>query len=222
MGHDIDLLLEGSFESYDLKEKLLLQRDKTSFLNKIAEKKPFVTKENIAIEFHRFVGHFGEYKTLTNLFFELKTDLNGISILSRENQLILQLIQRFYSHFSVRFSDILLCIDLVNSDLDFDYIKNTSEKNDLKYPLEIFLNFLVENYSPYITNDFIKTDTRNPKLYPKYSDNLYRYKKIFTIKLYLKKIFSALMRHDLFALKKLLYIPIVFISTEFKYFKKVK
>ena len=130
MGHDIDLLLDYAITD-TLKESLNLRDDQTSFLNRIAGKEPFISEDNIPIEFHRYIGHFGEYKELTKIFIHNSVSKNGIRILSMEDQLVLQVIQRLYSHFSIRLSDILLCIKILNSEIDLSYVKHITQKNRL-------------------------------------------------------------------------------------------
>ncbi len=216
MGHDIDLLLDYAITD-TLKESLNLRDDQTSFLNRIAGKEPFISEDNIPIEFHRYIGHFGEYKELTKIFIHNSVSKNGIRILSMEDQLVLQVIQRLYSHFSIRLSDILLCIKILNSEIDLSYVKHITQKNRLYSSLKIFLNFIERNYGEYVSNqDISPILTSKNSVMPTRSGHIYTYNKLFAINLYIKKLFYALIQLDLFALRKIIFLPLVFLATEYK------
>tara|TARA_Y100001970_G_C14124281_1_gene798054 strand:- start:82 stop:1071 length:990 start_codon:yes stop_codon:yes gene_type:complete len=216
MGHDIDLLLDDVITD-KLKTSLNLKDDETSFLNEIAEKKPFILEDNTPIEFHRYIGHFGEYKELTRIFIENSVSRNGIRVLRREDQLILQVIQRLYSHFSIRFSDILLSIKILNSEIDLSYVRETTQKNNLYSSLVIFVNFINRNYGEYISNrDISLIVSSHNSVMPKRSGHIYKYSKLFAINLYIKQLFYALIHLDLFTLKKIVYLPFIFFVSEYK------
>jgi hypothetical protein len=221
MGHDIDLLIPDLKGQQLLKEKFSLIEDETSLLNHLSEKSAYLINKNIPIEMHRKIGHFGEYNDLTGIFFENIIIHNDLPILSRENQLILQVIQRFYGHMSIRLSDIILMIDLINQKLDEVYIKEIAEENNLLEPFSMLLNFLEEYFPNQITNhNLYDIAIGSSKRLTLNHDITYRISKKLVVSLYLKKI-----KHDFFycnwqSLKKLVFIPILFIYIEARNFLK--
>ena len=114
-------------------------------------------------------------------------------------------------------SDILLSIKILNSEIDLSYVRETSQKNNLYSSLVIFVNFVNRNYGEYISNrDISLIVSSHNSVMPKRSGHIYKYSKLFVINLYIKKLFYALIHLDLFTLKKIVYLPFIFLVSEYK------
>ena len=119
MGNDIDLFINiDTKERKDLIKHFELAADETSFLNIISGKHAYLYKDQIPLETHQYAGHFGEFKALTQEFYGGLILENGVYQLSDEFKFINQIIQRFFGHFSIRLSDIIYSINLLNKGID--------------------------------------------------------------------------------------------------------
>lgn len=222
MGHDVDLFLDARGGTLkDFIHHFQLKKDKTSFLNKVAGKRPYLFNNTIPLEIHRFVGHFGEFKQLTKSYYNNLVLEKGVNQLCNEHKLLNQIVQRFYGHFTIRLSDIVYTINLLNKGVNLGVIKAEASRYGLKKALDEYLGFIFSNFESHIkSNDY--SEYKNKKFgYIYLSKEMFVIEKFFVLKLFVIKSLSDLTNFRVFSLTRLAMAPLVLIAIIFRrIFKK--
>ena len=215
MGNDIDLfILASRSEISDMEVFFDLKKDDTSVLNMIAGKTPYMYDNSIPIEMHHYSGHFGEFKKLTNEFYSNLVVENNVNQLGYEDRLINQIMQRFYGHFTIRLSDIIYTIKILNKGLDFDALLIKSKEYGIYEALYSYLGFINYNFDQFIDNKKIINRFKNIEISKVIYDDelLFKIDKRFVIKLYFLKFFSDVKNIRIYSLLKISSSPFVLIS----------
>ena len=210
MGHDVDLFIDIKGNSLkDFICNFKLTRDKSSFLNKVAGKCPYLSDYGIPVETHRFAGHFGEFKQLTQSFYDNLVVERGINQLCDEHKLLNQIVQRFYGHFTIRLSDIIHSINLLNKGVNLSFVEEEADKYGVTKALYEYLAFIFSNFERYIkSNSYLKFKKKKSK-YIFFSRDVFVISKGFVLRLFLLKSLSDLMHFRIFALTRSLTAPLV-------------
>ena len=210
MGNDIDLFIDIESSSLeDFVTHFELKPDETSFLNIISGKKPYLYNNEIPLETHKYAGHFGEFKSLTIEFYDNLVYQNEVLQLQDEFKFINQIIQRFYGHFSIRISDIIYSINLLNNGLDLDFIKTKSYQYGLKPALDEYLNFIFKNFNKYITKEYDYINSSSKSIRIVFSTDHFIVSKRFAIWLYFNKLVTDLWHLRIYSAMKMLSTPFV-------------
>jgi len=213
MGHDVDLFIDAKGDRLkDFIHHFQLTKDKTGFLNRVAGKHPYLFNKTIPLETHRFAGHFGELKQLTQSFYDnLIVDM-GVNQLCDEHKLLNQVVQRFYGHFTIRLSDIVYTVNLLNKGINLSAIEAEASRYGLKKALHEYLGFIFSNFGGYIkSNDY--SDYENKKFgYIHLSKDMFVIDKSFALKLFVIKSLSDLTHFRVFSLTRLATAPLVLIA----------
>ncbi len=213
MGHDIDLFidikgdkLKGFVQHFQLTE------DESSFLNKVAGKHPYLFNNTIPLETHRFAGHFGEFKQLTKAYYDNLVIERGVNQLCDEHKLLNQIVQRFYGHFTIRLSDIIYTITLLNKGIDLGAVDVEASRYGIKKALHEYLGFIFSNFGDYIkSNDY--SNYENKKFgYIHLSKDMFVIDKNFALRLFAIKSLSDLTHFRVFSLTRLATAPLVLIA----------
>ena len=215
MGNDIDLfILASRSEISDMEVSFDLKKDDTSILNMIAGKTPYLYDNSISIEMHHYSGHFGEFKMLTKEFYRNLVVENNVKQLSYEDRLINQIVQRFYGHFTIRLSDIIYTIKILNKGISADDLIRKSRKYGIYPALRLYLGFIIYNFDQFIDNkNIIKRFKNIESAKVIYDDELlFKIEKRFAIKLYFLKFFSDIKNIRIYSLLKISTLPFVLIS----------
>ena len=221
MGHDIDLLVFDYSNRIDLaiSKAFKVTKDKNSFTNRVASKVGydiFGSKTSLEIH-HGKMGHVGEHhkypKILATRLIKSSSSSSEVMIPSNEDQLIIAVLQRMYSHFHFRLSDILHIVDILKCDLDWHYIETTCKQNGIYTGLKNLLGFIYYKYKQLTNEELIEKEViiRN-KVHDfdlQFDGNYYRISLLVIIKLYVKKILNDLYRRDFVSLFHLSSIPIL-------------
>lgn len=213
MGHDVDLFIDDKGEKLkDFIRHFQLVKDKTSFLNKVAGKRPYLFNNTIPVEIHRFAGHFGEFKQLTKSYYDNLVFEKGVNQLCNEHKLLNQIVQRFYGHFTIRLSDIIYTIKLLNKGVDLSAVEAEASRYGIKKALHEYLGFIFSNFGGYIkSNDY--SDYENKKFdYIYLSKDMFVIDKSFALKLFVAKFLSDLTHFRIFSLTRLATAPLVLIA----------
>jgi len=213
MGHDVDLFVDAKGDILkDFIHHFKLAKDKTSFLNKVAGKRPYLFNNTIPVETHRFAGHFGEFKQLTKSYYDNLVFEKGVNQLCDEHKLLNQVVQRFYGHFTIRLSDIVYTINLLNKGIDLIAIEAEASRYGLKKALHEYLGFIFSNFGDYIkSNDY--SDYENKKFgYIHLSKDMFVISKNFALKLFVIKSLSDLTHFRVFSLTRLATAPLVLMA----------
>jgi hypothetical protein len=157
MGHDIDLwtLERASSFDADLCREFGAIPARRGVFDRIAGKRGYELPGCPApVEIHHeAIGHLGEHRRYLRLVIERRrwreVDGVAVSVPSPEDQLIVQALQRLFSHFSIRISDVLLTVSLVRDvELDWDYARSTSRRFGLSEALSIWLGLVSDLCDP--------------------------------------------------------------------------
>jgi hypothetical protein len=153
MGHDVDLFVMGNSKTVDkcLRSELTMCESKSSLLNFFSQKTAFLVDGYTSpLEIHhRLIGHLGEHAEFPKSLIRnrCRPEIDGVAtyIPSREDQLILQVIQRIYGHRFMRLSDIIVSSKLIyKASLDWDYIINTTQSIGIYEGLCYYLRYINE------------------------------------------------------------------------------
>jgi hypothetical protein len=163
---------------------------------------------------HHYSGHFGEFKKLTNEFYSNLVVENNVNQLGYEDRLINQIMQRFYGHFTIRLSDIIYTIKILNKGLDFDALLIKSKEYGIYEALYSYLGFINYNFDQFIDNKKIINRFKNIEISKVIYDDelLFKIDKRFVIKLYFLKFFSDVKNIRIYSLLKISSSPFVLIS----------
>lgn len=156
MGHDIDLLLgeEASTADLLLIGQLGLKPGHNSLTNKVAGKTGYDTElADTPLEIHHGrLGHVGEHKNYLNILFKNVTssqiqlsDNKSVTttIPSLNDQLLLCLLQRVYSHLYFRISDIVLGVKLLeNPAINWESVLKTADSIGVSEGLRQYVSIL--------------------------------------------------------------------------------
>ena len=217
MGHDVDLFIDIKGEKLlDFIHNFQLEEDKSSFLNRIAGKRPYLFDGGIPVETHRFAGHFGEFKHLTQTFYNNLIVDRGVNQLCDEHKLLNQIIQRFYGHFTIRLSDIIFSINLLNKGVDLISIEKEASKYGLNGALYEYLGFIFGNFEHYIQSNDYSDFKRIKSKYIYFSRDMFFVNKGFALKLFILKSLSDLMNFRVFSLTRLSTVPFVLTAMVFR------
>lgn len=136
MGHDIDLCVqEGpAFDTAVIGELGATPARRGTF-DRISGKRGYTLAGSASpLEIHRGgFGHLGEHRTFLRRVM-LRREICmmegvDVSVPSKEDQLLIQTLQRMFSHFSVRVSDAMLAAQLIDDPaLDWDYVDRSARE----------------------------------------------------------------------------------------------
>lgn len=137
MGHDIDLFVVDRTRRSDalLMEQLGAVQDRNSLTNSVAGKRAWVVPGvPLPVEIHHGrLGHVGEHAAFAESMARNRREIvvGGIRtwVPSREDQLIVQVLQRMYSHLHLRVSDVALSIHTVReAAFDWDHVAASARR----------------------------------------------------------------------------------------------
>lgn len=231
MGHDIDLLiLSGPTYISETLNDLGISKGRDSLVNHFSGKRSFIIRDCLSpLEVHRGrLGHFGEYKDLAVMFVKnrKKIKVDGIStfVLSLEDQLILAVLQRIYSHRYLRISDIVHVVSLVkNNKINWDYVFDLSKKNGITQGLIDLIGVINKKYSDIIGGNLVKErysfnfldKSTDKKLY--FKDNFYYFLTFSVVgKDYIKKIIFDFNIHNWKSLTRLACVPFLILAVSLR------
>lgn len=151
MGEDIDLLVMDQIDIADsvLTERLGAKPFKRSILNRIGGKTQYSIDgypSDLEIHHGRLspMGDQIEYPSF--LMRNRKTIRIGneqLFVPSREDQFIVQVLQRVYGRFNIRISEIIYAINAIYIEtFDWDYIFKTAKSIGIFYGLRFYLNYI--------------------------------------------------------------------------------
>lgn len=155
MGGDVDVVVPDGSRRIDilLKRELGAGPLPGSLLNRLSTESAFTLGPSLpSIEVHYGrIGLMGEHHFYTTLLFKNRrtASLDGVDIpvLSPEDYLLTQTIQRLYCRFYFRISDFVYPIKLLlNESLDWDYIMKTAALIGLSDGLGMYLSYLNKIY----------------------------------------------------------------------------
>ena len=214
MGNDIDLFINTSKKNKsDFINFFNLKKDSSSLLNRLAGKSAFVYQNSIPIEIHYNVGHFGEFKQLTVEFYRNLAHERNVQQLSNEDKIINQIVQRFYGHFTIRLSDILYTIKILNKGVDYDEIICKSLEYGILDASKSYLGFIIHNFRNFVDSESIKKFGNLDNCKFIYEGKLvFHIDKKYVTKFYFLKFYSDLKNFRLFSMCKIILSPIIFIS----------
>jgi len=154
MGDDIDIMVLKNYSA--IKSKLiddfsLIEKQQT-ILNRLARKCMLIdSAKGIEIELHNArLGRFGEFKLPHSIINLCKKEDGGIYVPSDELQLIINIIQRLYTRFYIRVSEILFLKLNLSSDFNWKLTKDIAEKFGIRKGMDFYLKV--------INSLFISTD----------------------------------------------------------------
>lgn len=149
MGHDVDLLTEGSAIDCDFAAELGAVSESGSLSNAVAGKRSYsIPGAGSPLEVHGGrLGQVGEHVELARLVLDRGTDRAvGPLILrgpSREDGLLIQVVQRMYCHFSLRLSDIVHARNLLTGEeLDWNRIEKDARQAGILEGVRTHLSIL--------------------------------------------------------------------------------
>ncbi len=169
MGHDVDLFVSDYSAKADaiIIKSFAAVPDKWSLCHWIAGKSGYETKEYPSpIEIHHGrIGLVGEHNIYPTLLMQnrKKITVNDITtfIPFREDQLIIQVIQRIYGHLHIRLSDVVHTVDLIREDgLGWDYIVRTSKQIGIFGGLRFYLTYINQIYKRLFANDLLSREVQ--------------------------------------------------------------
>lgn len=148
MGHDVDLLLIDSSPAAisTIASALKAQPGPDSFCQRLAHKKAFIVPGYhgpLEVQQGR-LGHVGEHEILPELVWSRRCNAFEVgvpvSVPSREDALMIQVVQRIFGHRHLRLSDMLRTASLLNEPIDWKYMQETSKRIGIITALSDYLS----------------------------------------------------------------------------------
>ena len=155
MGHDVDLFVMDRSRHVDglLRERLGAAPGAGSLVHRLAGKLAYVVPGySSPVEVHHGrLGLLGEHATYPAMLVRRRQPLEveGVRtwIPSREDQLIVQALQRIYAHLSLRLSDVLYTVSIIRlPGFDWDYVVATARRIGIVDGLSCYLRYVEEVY----------------------------------------------------------------------------
>jgi hypothetical protein len=223
-GHDLDLfvltkstkvdaLLVETFKAAPLKRSFRNRLD-GSVCYKIPE-----YKSPLDIH-HRRLGNLGEHSSLLETIF--KNSKETITIVgkflapSREDQMILQAMQRVYGRRYIRLSDIIFAISLMRrGDLDWDYLIKSAKQLGIFHGLCCYLAYVDQIHSEVFRGNLLSSELKRVLILDgwgriEFKDRYYTFPNLRVASwLYSKRLQSALGSGDFGAAGRLCMTPFV-------------
>lgn len=169
MGHDVDVFVLDRRARVDalVRRALGAVPERTSLMNRVAGKRAYLIPGHpVPAEVHAGrLGHAGEHVAFAALVARNRREIavGGVRtwIPSREDQLIIQVLQRMYAHLSLRVSDVLLTVDTVREPgLDWDYVTGTARRIGVIEGLACHLAYVREAHLRSTGTDLGSPDVR--------------------------------------------------------------
>jgi hypothetical protein len=147
MGHDIDLcVLESAAFDTAVMGELGATPARRGTFDRVSGKRGYTLPGSASpLEIHHGgFGHLGEHRAFLRRVLARRqicvTEGVDVSVPSKEDQLLIQTLQRMFSHFSVRVSDAMLAAQLIDDgDLDWDYVNRTAREFGFSAALSIWI-----------------------------------------------------------------------------------
>lgn len=155
MGHDIDLFVADTSRRIDagVQELFRAVPAVNSWTNIVAGKTAYRIADVGDLEIHHGrMGHVGEHvglaqEAMARRQWEPLSDFS-IPVPSREDQLVIQALQRIYGHFSIRVSDLLHTVMLVQlSQFDWERAVDVAQRHGLWSGLQCYCSYVARIYS---------------------------------------------------------------------------
>lgn len=232
MGGDIDLLIMDKTNKLDriIVDKLGAVELPNTFFNRIAGKNDYkIEQYPTHLEIHHGrMGYVGEYARYPIAILERckKLDCNGLDIIvpSNEDVFLIQVLQRMYSHFRIRISDVVRSVDLLsNHDLDWKYILKVAKSmgvynglcHYLAYVNHIHNDVFDQNIMPEEISNIFQCVNGDSVVF---SNCYFRYPLVRVCGvIFLKKITSDICSGDLGSVGRLLLFPSIAALTVAKF-----
>ena len=169
MGHDVDLFVLDRSQEVDVLIDNVLSASalKGSLCHKLAGKQGYEIRGYPSpIEIHHGrLGHVGEHTIYPEMLVRnrRRITMDGIAtfVPSPEDQLIMQVMQRMYSHLCIRLSDFIHSVLVIRQgDLDWDYIVGTTEQIGIFDGLRCYLQYVNQIYNELFGRDIIPPERR--------------------------------------------------------------
>ena len=167
MGHDVDLfVLDGSAKADVLiTSSFRTSISKESLSHKLAGKQGYeIDGYPSPVEIHHGrLGHVGEHNLYPQVLMRNRQQVtvDGITtfIASREDQLIVQAMQRIYSHLYIRLSDVVHTVSAIRrGDLDWDYVVGTAKRIGIFDGLSCYVSYVNQIYSRLFQTDVVSPE----------------------------------------------------------------
>lgn len=155
MGHDIDLFVLDRSKRVDsmISEALGAYPAEGSALHRLSGKMTYNIDGHLSpIEIHHGrMGHIGEEARYGKILMRnrINVSIGGVAtfIPRPEDQLILQVLETVYNHFSIRLSDVIYAIKVVSAHpLNWDYIVKTANQIGISNGLSCYLSYVNQIY----------------------------------------------------------------------------
>ena len=201
MGHDVDLLVLDRAGDADqiIAGRIRMHPASSSLVNKVAGKTDYaVVGYPSPLEIHHGrLGQVGEHGAYAESLLQQRRAINMSSITTyvprREDEVIIQVLQRVYAHRSMRLSNVIGVIQAIRESLDWDYVISTTQE------LGVFegLRFLIGNLNR-LCLELLGEDTLDPPVARllgagtsrsmKLQDGRYHFSRSAVIGLYARKL----------------------------------
>ena len=155
MGHDVDLFVLDRSRRVDqlLRQRIGAVPGAGSLVHRVAGKLTYVVPGYVSpVEVHHGrLGLLGEHAAYPALLARRRQPLDVDSVRtwipSREDQLVVQVLQRIYAHLSLRLSDVLHTVVIVrHPTFDWDYAVATARRIGILHGLCCYLGYVGEVY----------------------------------------------------------------------------
>lgn len=169
MGEDADLLVLDRSSMVDLViiNSLRASVSKGSLSHKLAGKQGYeIHGYSSPLEIHHGrLGHVGEHslypKILTRNRQRIRLDGITTFIPSPEDQLIIQVLQRIYSHLCIRLSDVIHAVSLIRrEDLKWDYVLAITRRVGIFEGLCCYLSYITQIHKELFGTDAVPPEWR--------------------------------------------------------------
>ena len=222
MGHDIDILLP----SFDIEKQLInalnLKKDSNSFTNLIASKcSYYIENSNTQIETHHCrMGHLGEHvlfpSEILKKYSQKEIEHYKYPVPNNEDLILIQVLQRIFSHRFIRVSDLLFSFKLLKeTGIDWDTVLSTSEKIGVLKGLVFYISTVKSFGSKYgldlNVSDVFNTGTLLSKT--GFSKSFYFIPTKSIVTSYQCKVIRDIKKRDFQSLARFILIPFLFVIT---------
>ena len=201
MGHDVDLLVLDHAGDADqiIAGRIRMHPASSSLVNKVAGKTDYaVDGYPSPLEIHHGrLGQVGEHRAYAESLLQRRRPIkiSGITtyVPRREDEVIIQVLQRVYAHRSMRLSNVIGVIQTIRESLDWDYIISTTQELGVFEGLRFLIGSLhrlclqlfgEDTLDPAVVRLLGDGTSRDMKLH----DGQYRFARSVVVGLYARKL----------------------------------
>lgn len=166
---------------------------------------------------HGRMGDLGEHNLFPSLFIKNRkeAEIDGIKtfVLAPEDQLLVQVIQRIYNHYSFRLSDVAKSFQLLKENLDWNYVFATARRIGVYGGLSCLLSYMDQIHESLFGKKIVPSEAERAlssgwgKV--EFKDGIYRFPTANVLsRVYSRRFFSQILARNWAGVGRLSLLPV--------------